>query len=166
MVLTAERVRYLFHYDKDTGVFTRLVTVMGYGAQKGKVAGYLDKTKGYLTIRVDGSLYLAHRLAFMHVEGRWPRHHIDHADRDGSNNRWANLREASVTQNHQNSRKYANNKSGFKGVTTTTTPNRWRATIVVDGKQLALGTFGSPEEAHLAYRAAAIKHFGEFARAE
>ena len=165
-MLTGERVRYLFDYDKDTGVFTRRVTVAGYGAQKGKVAGYKDKTTGYLTIRVDGRLYLAHRLAFMHVEGRWPTHHIDHIDTNRANNRWTNLREASVRQNHQNSRLYANNKSGFKGVTASQSKSKsWRAHIVVDGRQIYLGTYDTPGEAHLAYCEAAVKHFGQFARA-
>jgi hypothetical protein len=44
------------------------------------------------------------------------------------------------------------NKVGLLGVSAA--GNRWRATIVVNGKQKHLGCFATPEEAHTAYLAA------------
>lgn len=41
---------------------------------------------------------------------------------------------------------------------------RWRATIIINSKGHRLGTYVSPIDAARAYDAAAIKHFGEFAR--
>jgi hypothetical protein len=41
---------------------------------------------------------------------------------------------------------------------------RWKAVITVHGKGLYLGYFKTPEAAHMAYCAAADKHFGEYAR--
>lgn len=43
----------------------------------------------------------------------------------------------------------AMNTSGFRGVSRKR--GRWRATIVIDGKQRSLGTFDDPAEAHQAY---------------
>ena len=40
--------------------------------------------------------------------------------------------------------------------------NKWVAKIVVDKKQISLGTYGSKEYAHQAYQLASIKYFGEF----
>jgi hypothetical protein len=43
--------------------------------------------------------------------------------------------------------------------------DRWRARIVVDGKNLSLGCFPSFEEAVAARKAAEAKYHGEYARA-
>lgn len=51
---------------------------------------------------------------------------------------------------------------GFKGVKRNW--GCWAASIFVDGKALHLGQFDAPEEAARAYDAAALEHFGEFAR--
>lgn len=51
-----------------------------------------------------------------------------------------------------------NNTSGFRGVARD--GGRWRAVLVVDGKQIHLGSFGTPREAALAYDAGAVHHYG------
>ncbi len=102
---------------------------------------------------------------------------VDHIDRNLANNRRNNLRAASNGLNRANSKLNSNNKSGFKGVHLRQkgklTPgrkrrsdysgDRWMAQINVDGKKIFLGDFDTPEKAHEAYKAAALKHFGEFA---
>ena len=102
---------------------------------------------------------------------------IDHEDQDKSNNQHDNLRAATNGLNRANSKLNKNSKSGFKGVhlkrKCTSTPgrktrmdkmgDRWVAQINVEGKKIFLGHFDTPEEAHEVYKAAAIKHFGEFA---
>jgi HNH endonuclease len=65
------------------------------GAAAGAVAGSLNSS-GYLIIGIDYRRYLAHRLAFLWVEGRWPDG-IDHCNLDRKDNRWCNLREATGT---------------------------------------------------------------------
>ena len=162
MTLTADRLRELFHYDKDTGVFTRLVNCSNVRA--GAVAGCL-KNDGYLCIRVDGRLYSAHRLAWFYMTGEWPGLHIDHANSDRSDNRWANLREATYSQNNANSIVRKDNKSGFKGASRSGKRLGWQACIRWEGRSKHLGYFDSPEAAHAAYLAAANELFGEFARA-
>jgi len=93
---------------------------------------------------------------------RGDRLEVDHIDGNKLNNQRANLRICDRTGNNRNVRKRSDNTSGFKGVSRTAS-NRWRATITIAGKNISLGTFEAPEEAHAAYcRAATLKH-GEFA---
>ena len=95
--LTAERVRYLLSYDADTGVF---VWRVGRGGTRAwSVAGTLHPN-GYVYIKIDGRLYLAHRLAWLYTHGAWPADQLDHRDGNKSNNCISNLREA--TRYHKN----------------------------------------------------------------
>jgi len=167
--LTAEKARELLRYDRESGkLFYRRDIYVGKPGRlfrwAGDEAGCLAPS-GYVVIRVNYVLFRAHRLAWLIETGDWPKHEIDHRDMDRSNNEWANLREATGVQNRANSKARA--KSGFKGVLTPKhAPNCFVAQITVAGKNVHLGTFRSPEEAHAAYVEAAIRHHGEFARAE
>jgi hypothetical protein len=60
-----------------------------------------------------------------------------------------------------------NNTSGFKGVTEMSgRKKKWRAQISIDRRHTSLGYFYTPEEAHEAYKVAAVRIAGEFARWE
>lgn len=86
---------------------------------------------------------------------------VDHINGDGTDNRRENLRVVSQQKNAWNSRgKRAGQPKGAYSYA----PGRWKASIRVDGKFIHLGVFGTQQEAAAAYDAAAIKHFGEFAR--
>ncbi len=96
--ITAERLRELFHYNPDTGIFTRRVT-RGSG-KAGCVVGTFNGH--YLQFCVDRNQALAHRLAWLYVHGEWPKRQIDHIDGDKRNNRLSNLRDVTANQNQQN----------------------------------------------------------------
>ena len=88
---------------------------------------------------------------------------VDHVNGDGLDNRRANLRAADYSKNSMNHAVRSDSTSGFKGVF----PYRgikWRAQIGLDGSKISLGIFDAPQEAALAYDAAAIELFGAFAR--
>jgi hypothetical protein len=87
---------------------------------------------------------------------------IDHRDRDGLNNRRENLRLATRSQNQAN-RVSRTGASRFKGVTASKTPGKWRATVTVDKKTRAYGTYESEEDAARAYNRVAFAAWGDYA---
>ena len=125
--ITAALLRELFHYDPDTGVFTRLVRTSN-NCKLGP-SGMLTK-RGSVAVSVCGKKRAAHRLAWLYMTGEWPADEIDHID----------------------GRARRGNKSGFLGVSRH--QGQWQARIHMGGKVKRLGLFKTPEEAHLAYVAA------------
>ena len=108
--------------------------------------------------------FLAHRLAVLYMTGEWPAEVVDHADGDGTNNKWNNLRLANKSQNLANSKVFRNNVVGLRGVTIHKPTGKYRATIQEDGKQKYIGHFDTAAEAHAAYVSEAQRIYGEFAR--
>jgi hypothetical protein len=162
--LTPETLRKLVHYDPTTGIFRWLVDGRNQYQRKGRPVGCLTPD-GRIFVRIEGSRYVASRLAFLYMTGRWPSAQIDHRNSDATDNRWKNIREASHSQNNANRRLEKKNRSGFKGVSWCAFTGRWRAQIGFNGRHIRLGRFDTREDAHAAYVAAAKKYFGEFARA-
>jgi len=94
-------------------------------------------------------------------------HGIDHRDRDGLNNRRANLRVASRGQNAANMRKPQRRRrasSLFKGVTLDPAGRGWEAQLRVDRRNHNLGYYADEADAASAYDWAARHAFGEYAR--
>ena len=90
---------------------------------------------------------------------------VDHKNLNRLDCRRENLRLATRTQNMRNRKAYANNRTGFKGVSPTNSQRSpFKAEIKLFGKKIYLGSFASAEDAAKAYDIAAIKLFGEFAR--
>lgn len=88
----------------------------------------------------------------------------DHVDSNGLNNRRANLRAATPSQNQHNKRKPKNNTSGFKGVYQSKETGKWRAAITIRRRTVGLGSHDTPEAAHAAYANASAMMHGEFGR--
>jgi hypothetical protein len=158
------RLRELFSYDPETGIFTRLVSASSR-ARAGDVAGSVG-ADGYRQIEIDGRGYKAHRLAWYWMTSIWPRHQIDHINLSRADNRWKNLRMATCAENMWNTRAYASNTSGLKGVSWHNSTHKWRAQIKINGKNIYLGLSDTKEEAAALYAAAAEKLHGEFSRVE
>lgn len=87
---------------------------------------------------------------------------VDHINGDGLDNRKANLRVCSHSNNCKNTKVSKLNSTGFKGVSL----NRgyFMASIRLNNVLINLGRYETKEEAALVYNEAASKHFGEFAR--
>jgi hypothetical protein len=163
-LLSAERLRELLDYDCETGVFTR--RTRGPGLRRAKAGTHKNSARNhYVVIGVDGRYYRAHNLAWLWMTGEWPSSLVDHADLDGCNNCWSNLRAASRSQNMSNRR--SRRASGImKGVGKSGSAKTWKSSIKVDGESIYLGSFNCPAAAHFAYVVAADKLHGEFARFE
>lgn len=163
MTLSVARLRKLLIYDPETGIFRGRVARSNVPA--GLVTGSVSKSHGYVEIRIDGTVYLAHRLAWLYMTGSWPIETIDHRDTLRANNAFVNLRQATKGQNNCNRGPRADNKSGLKGVYLSAR-GKWIATYKpLGGKSTYLGSFNDSAAAKAAYDAAATAAFGEFARA-
>ena len=115
----------------------------------------LDKVWGYLRGNIGKKAFLAHRVVWKMVRGTEPPAIIDHRDRDTTNNRDENLREASPTQNVINSKK--------SGICFDAKRGKWRARVT-DGKtRVHLGWHETEAEALTARKLAAAKLYGEWA---
>jgi hypothetical protein len=149
MTLSAERLRELLDYDPETGVFRWKAVSSKNQVRVGDVAGCVE-TNGYRRIRVYGRAYQAHRLAWLHVYGRWPVGEIDHINGAKDDNRISNLREATRSENLQNQRRATRgSKTGFLGVYPSF--GKFGAQIMLAGKTRHIGTFETAEQAHAAY---------------
>lgn len=93
-----------------------------------------------------------------------PGDQVDHANGNGLDNRRENIRIASSAQNMQNRPVQRNNVSGLKGVHYRKDRGTYRARIVVDGREINLGTYKSPQDASRAYEKASAQYFGQFHR--
>ena len=155
-MLTAERIRTELEYNQETGSFTWLRGRQG--RQKQREAGCIKTPDGYRRVCIDGTLYLAHRLAWLYMTDSWPADQIDHRNGIRTDNRWANLREATDAENRQNISKRIDNTSGLIGVSWENRRSKWRAYIVFGGHQKHLGMFADKHDAGIAY----IKAKAEF----
>jgi hypothetical protein len=168
---TADEVRALLDSDPETGVLrwkrregkSRGISIFNV-RWAGKAAG-ATAVDGYIQIWVNGLLYRAHQIVWLLAYGVWPDGQLDHRDNNRSNNRISNLRLATPTQNSANAKRRIDNATGFKGVSICRATGRYRARIMVAGKQLHVGRFDTREAAHDAYMAKARECFGDFARA-
>jgi len=161
--LTLQRLRAEFIYDPETGEFRR--RRFPWGPSDHVPAGYV-RPDGYVSIEIGHRPYLAHVLAWFYVNGEWPSTSLDHKNGTRDDNRIANLRPATQTQNNGNSKLSGSNTSGAKGVTWDKWSGRWMAQISFAGRRRNLGRYRTVEAAHAAYADAARKLFGEFARPE
>jgi len=149
MALSQSRLKELFNYDAVTGIFTR--NKAASGTRVGKIVGARNKD-GYLSIRVDDKIYLAHRLAWLYVYGVWPSEELDHKNGIKHHNYIDNLRDVNKLGNMQNQLKaHSHSKTGLIGACFHKASGTYVAQIKTNGKVKHLGCFATPEEAHASY---------------
>jgi len=149
-MLTAEEVRAMFSYNKDTGILvwaipkTRSVKV---GSNAGCLFTNKVTGKAYYRVSINSKNYLVHRVIWLLVTGSWPEHQIDHENGNGIDNRWCNLRQATSQVNNSNAKQRKDNRSGCTGVFWVPQHQYWLAYINYQGKRKNLGCYIRKDEA-------------------
>jgi hypothetical protein len=125
---------------------------------------YSSHTKSFYAARMSPTVDGKRKMILMHrvVAGTPDGMQCDHIDHDTLNNQDENLRNCTRSQNRHNSRRQANNTSGFKGIVAN--HKNWQAQIWIDNKGIYLGTYPTREDAAHVYDEAARKYHGEFAK--
>lgn len=169
--ISAEFLRSVLVYHPEIGIFTWKKRPIGHFINNrianswnakfaDKIAGGIRRD-GYSTISINNSRYFSHRLAWLFMCGSWCENEIDHRDGNPQNNKWSNLRAAIHAQNMRNRK---DSRSGMKGVTWSSSNNKWQARITVDKRVINLGYFSNPLLAKGAYTLAAENLHGKFCR--
>ena len=155
-------------YDPETGkLFWKIKenASLGWNTRWAGKEAFTAKSHGHHVGRLDGENYYAHRVIWAMQTGEWPEDQVDHINGDRTDNRWVNLRAATVLQNSFNRGPQSNGSSGFKGVTWHSQQGRWAARIQAGGVNKSLGLHDTAEQAAAAYDAAARKMHMAFSRA-
>lgn len=144
-------------YSPDTGEFAWIGPQPIRGKRRGRLG--MISGNGYLAVTIFGTLIYLHRLAWFYMTKSWPAELVDHINGNRADNRWANLRESTFSQNSANSKLSAANKSGFKGVRQNKENGKWNSFV---GHKF-LGTYSDIHEADEACRKYRERLYGEFA---
>ena len=168
-LLSVTTVRKLLDYNPETGKFVwrprpkeMFKSERGMMSWNSRLAGKAAFTNvgghGYLVGYIFNKCRLAHRLAYAHHFGHWPKQNIDHINGDTTDNRIANLRDVSTQENLKNQKMPSHNTSGVCGVYWNKPTQKWLASISINGKNKHIGLFGDIEEAKAARKAAEIQY--------
>lgn len=172
-LLTAEILHEHCRYDpaeKDMwwikpGPKRRLDRPIGTVAMRGRPDGRKTYYR-HVGISVKPGVYekhYVHELIWLYMTGRWADPEVDHENRDGLDNRWCNLREATRSEACANRIVRPNKLKGAYRAATKSP--MWFSHIVKDGKKTYLGLFATEQEAHDAFVEASKKLHGKFHRA-
>jgi hypothetical protein len=140
-VISRDELLRIVSYDPETGAFTWLTN----GRRAGGVSDRKGKT-AYERVRILGRLYYAHRLAWFYMTGEWPLE-IDHIDRDGTNNRWSNIRSADRSINNRNKGVRSDCLSGRRGIYWWPSRGKYQARTFTDAGRRTIGYFDNIEDA-------------------
>ncbi|MBD9455922.1 HNH endonuclease [Rhizobium sp. RHZ02] len=150
-----EVLREKFLYEPDTGILYWRINNRGGLVSPPRPAGthYLS---GYLVVRTGGKGYPAHRICWALYYGEWPSETIDHINGVRDDNRIANLRDVTQSDNSKNMRLSSINKSGVSGVYWSSSKRKWVVQITHKRFQKQLGVFDSFDEAVSVRKAAEL----------
>ena len=144
-MLTQKRLKMLFAYDSNTGIFVRKISTSNCAKTPEVQTNNINQ--GYCRLQVDNKRYGQHRLAWLYMYGYLPENQIDHINGIRHDNRIDNLREVSQQCNSQNCKQGKNNISGYIGVSYHKATGKWQASICVNYKTKYLGLYDTIEAA-------------------
>ena len=159
----ATMARARLDYDPETGILRWKPDTFLNSSKAGLRAG-CQNPDGYRYLDFNGRRRGEHRIIWVLVYAEFPEQ-VDHINMIKNDNRLCNLRAATIAQNGMNRQKQVNNTSGFKGVSLNKMAGKYNAKITFNKVKKHLGSYDTPEAAADAYKQAAEKFHGSFARA-
>lgn len=114
-MITQAELKEMFNYDPNEGVFRARFKRWTSAKNIGEVIGVTNRGVNP-SVYIERRLYKVSHLAWLYVHGWLPTNQIDHINRNPSDNRISNLREATQSQNKANCRTYRNNRLGLKNI--------------------------------------------------
>ena len=118
--------------------------------------------KGYIYTQYMGKKVFIHRIV-MNIHGEdWINQRVDHINHDVTDNRKANLRIVTPSQNTMNSKVRCESGTQIKGIYKRKDCDRYEVNIQKNGKQYYLGLYKTLDEAIKARKEAEEKMFGEY----
>jgi hypothetical protein len=157
--LTKEQALELFEYS-DGNLIRKKVTIPKM--KVGEVAGFINKTTGYVSVKIYGKAYKVHQIVYLMHHGFIPKE-IDHINGNRADNRIENLREVTRTQNRMNSKMPKTNTSGIKNVHWKKQHKKWEVILIINGKRKDFGRYADLELAELVAIEARNKYHGKYA---
>jgi len=150
-----ETAKELFDYDPETGILIwRVRPCINSHVKIGDIAGSMHNG-GYRKVKFKGKMYLAHRVIWIILTGKWPENYIDHKNGIRDDNILCNLRAATRGENSQNVKSHSN--TGISGVHLRK-DGRYLANLRLDGKYVLGTVFKNLEDAVAAVTAAKRKY--------
>lgn len=139
--ITHDELLSKYSYNPSTGIFINKRTGFEVASKKGR-------RDDYIKIKIDTVVYAAHRLAWFYMTKQWPSEFIDHINHDKQDNRIANLRQVTASENAHNRtpRKNASGSS-IAGVTYCNTFKKWRVVLTFNYVRKHFGYYKTQLEA-------------------
>lgn len=129
----------------------------------GKRVGNLNITDGYCKTSITYNNIRCplkmHIIVFILNKNRYPDGHIDHIDRNKTNNLIKNLEDGTLSDNANNKGAQSNAASHFRTVFKHK-ENKWRVRVKIDGIRICYGVFDDELEAAQKANEVLIKHYG------
>ena len=150
-MINKELLHNLYEYKNGNLYYKKII----FGNTKRKIgdlAGYVTN-EGYISVKVNKTTYLVHRLIYLMHYGVMPRQ-IDHIDGNPANNKIENLRAVTQSENQWNTDRACNSVSFHKA------SKKWRDRIKINNKEIYLGVFSDIEQARQVKQEAARRRWG------
>jgi hypothetical protein len=171
--MDVETFKRLLRYDSTTGqliwrfrpreMFANDGAFAAWNAKHAcKIAGHVftaqKSNKQYVSVRMGGKAYRAHRVICAIFLGLEDHQEVDHRNGDGTDNRLENLRVVDRPTNNMNIRQQARNSTGVTGVCLHRTGKTFGAFIIRRRQREWLGSFDNIFDAAAARKSAEIRY--------
>lgn len=148
MTYTVDDIKNNFECDANGNVWR---TSSKRPSTIGRIFSKLNND-GYIQIGFKKTVLKAHHIVWILNTDTLPILNIDHINGIRFDNRFENLREVTAVLNAQNRQSAnKNNTTGYLGVAKSRNGKKFRAMIMLNGRNIYLGAFDTPEEAYQVY---------------